>query len=307
MPNYMTADRKVYLDPTPLKTKYNVKEIYQIFTYLYTPSFSYMGESHEPMELVYVQQGSITVSTARYSLVLNDGDMLIHRPWDYHRVKANGVQCHVMFFTFKLTGGKKAPDELCDRIVHADEIDQFYLKNIYHQGIKLISHNVDGKSLGSNESYYLEQEVKDSLELLLLRIASPCPATKVNQSGQSPSKSSKIVTKVLTYLNDNIDKTIRLEDIAKLFNYSVSRISAVFKKEMNDSVMSYFVKMKIKKACELIALGTLSLKDISDSLSYDNVQYFSTQFKKVTGLTPGQFRSQSAIDVDYQNIVFEKV
>ena len=100
---------------------------------------------------------------------------------------------------------------------------------------------------------------------------------------------------------------VNLEDTAKQFNYSVSRISVVFKREMHDSIMSYFTKMKIKKACELITLGTLSLKDISDGLSYDNVQYFSTQFKKITGLTPGQFRNQSQIDIDYQNITFEKV
>ncbi len=308
MSNYMTEERKVYLDPTPLKSKYNVKEIFQIFTYLYTPNFSYMGESHEPMELVYVQRGSITVATSRYSSVLEDGDILIHRPWDYHRVKANGVQCRVMFFTFKLSNNsKKAADELCDRVIRSNEIDQFYLKNIYHQGTQLIARTAGGRPSGKEESICLEQEVKDSFELLLLRLARPSSQNKKETGNITEIKHSKIVTKVLEYLNANIDKAINLEDTAKQFNYSVSRISVVFKREMHDSIMSYFTKMKIKKACELITLGTLSLKDISDGLSYDNVQYFSTQFKKITGLTPGQFRNQSQIDIDYQNITFEKV
>ena len=48
--------------------------------------------------------------------------------------------------------------------------------------------------------------------------------------------------------------------------------------------MSYFVKMKINKAKELLRNTDMSISDISSKLSFDNPNYFSKVFKKNTGI-----------------------
>ena len=55
------------------------------------------------------------------------------------------------------------------------------------------------------------------------------------------------------------------------------------------SVIQYFIDLRIKKAKELIAEGNMTLKEISEHMDFDTLQYFSTQFKKTTGITPSQY------------------
>ena len=76
---------------------------------------------------------------------------------------------------------------------------------------------------------------------------------------------------------------------------------------MGSSIIDYFINLKIQKAKELIAQNELPIKSISDMLSYETVQYFTTQFKKVTGLTPADFRSQINTDNAYLDIHYDKV
>lgn len=58
---------------------------------------------------------------------------------------------------------------------------------------------------------------------------------------------------------------------------------------MNVSLINYYIKLRIMRAHELIAEGKMSMKEISEYLDFDSVQYFSTQFKKITGITPTQY------------------
>ena len=60
---------------------------------------------------------------------------------------------------------------------------------------------------------------------------------------------------------------------------------------MNISVMNYCILLKIEKAKKLIAEGNKNINEIAEILDFNSVQYFSTQFKKITKMTPSQFAS----------------
>ena len=51
------------------------------------------------------------------------------------------------------------------------------------------------------------------------------------------------------------------------------------------------LKEKIKKAKNLIREGNLNFTEISDTLSFDNPQYFSRVFRRVTGMSPTEFKN----------------
>ena len=53
----------------------------------------------------------------------------------------------------------------------------------------------------------------------------------------------------------------------------------------------YFIKKKIEYAKRLIRENKYNFTEISDRLSFDNPQYFSRVFKRVTGITPTAFRN----------------
>lgn len=62
---------------------------------------------------------------------------------------------------------------------------------------------------------------------------------------------------------------------------------------MNCSIINYLINLRIQKAKEYIIEGKYTLKEISAILNFDSPQYFSLQFKKLTGLTPSQYKTIS--------------
>ncbi|MBD3630209.1 AraC family transcriptional regulator [Cyclobacterium sp.] len=69
-----------------------------------------------------------------------------------------------------------------------------------------------------------------------------------------------------------------------------SRLSHLFSSLEGMSIEQYFIGLKIEKAKEWLSYESMNISEIAWSLDYSSVQHFSAQFKKVTGLTPSQFK-----------------
>ncbi|NHE55518.1 helix-turn-helix domain-containing protein [Cyclobacterium plantarum] len=69
-----------------------------------------------------------------------------------------------------------------------------------------------------------------------------------------------------------------------------SRLSHLFSSMEGMSIEQYFIGLKIEKAKEWLSYESMNISEIAWSLDYSSVQHFSAQFKKVTGLTPSQFK-----------------
>lgn len=69
-----------------------------------------------------------------------------------------------------------------------------------------------------------------------------------------------------------------------------SRLSHLFSSLQGMSIEQYFIGLKIEKAKEWLSYESMNISEIAWSLDYSSVQHFSAQFKKVTGLTPSQFK-----------------
>ncbi len=71
-----------------------------------------------------------------------------------------------------------------------------------------------------------------------------------------------------------------------------SYISNLFSELEGTTIEQYFIAQKIEKVKELLDYDELSLSEIADTLNYSSVAHLSTQFKKVTKLTPSQFKQR---------------
>ena len=72
-------------------------------------------------------------------------------------------------------------------------------------------------------------------------------------------------------------------------------LSALFSSVEGLTVEQYIILQRIEKAKELLTYNEASLSQIADELGYSSVQHLSQQFKKVTGLTPSQFKNSKEI------------
>ncbi len=78
--------------------------------------------------------------------------------------------------------------------------------------------------------------------------------------------------------------------LVEKFNLSYQYISSLFSKEENITLEKYIILQKIEKAKELIHYGELTLSEIAFMMGYSSVQYLSTQFKTVTGVSVSEYK-----------------
>jgi AraC-like DNA-binding protein len=79
--------------------------------------------------------------------------------------------------------------------------------------------------------------------------------------------------------------------LSQQLNYDYTYLANIFSETQGTTIEQFIILHKIEKVKELILYGELNLTEIAWKLHYSNVSHLSTQFKKVTGLTPSYFKA----------------
>jgi len=140
------------------------------------------------------------------------------------------------------------------------------------------------------QSEYISPQLEYA-NILALNFISSFIYKKVDYNVQMENHNN-VISEVITFLADNLDKSFKSEDIAKQFNYSSSYIFNLFKKRTGYSLIHFFNLKKVQKACEYLKYTDLSVKEISYKMSFQDPLYFSRTFKKYVGMSPRAYRSQ---------------
>jgi response regulator receiver protein len=102
---------------------------------------------------------------------------------------------------------------------------------------------------------------------------------------------NRIVTMATSYINEHFpNPELSLNNIAEYINITPTYLSATFKKNTNKNISDLIAKTRIEHSIDLLKNSNFSIKEISEKSGFSNQYYFSSCFKKITGITPSQFR-----------------
>jgi AraC family transcriptional regulator, arabinose operon regulatory protein len=101
-----------------------------------------------------------------------------------------------------------------------------------------------------------------------------------------------IIQQCITYMKENLEKNLRLDDFSVKVNISASHLSAIFKKRMKYSPIHLFTSFKVQKACQMLMDSSHNIKTIAYSLGYDDQYHFSRVFKNIMGVSPKIFKGK---------------
>ncbi len=112
-----------------------------------------------------------------------------------------------------------------------------------------------------------------------------------NRSAALIENIRQLVMKKARNENGTYDKKINLSRyLSAQLNHEYTYLSSLFSSAEGRTIENYFIEQRIERAKELLVYGQMTLSQIAFDLEYSSVAHLSTQFKKVTGLTPTYFK-----------------
>lgn len=159
----------------------------------------------------------------------------------------------------------------------------------------IVEGGVDANKALSIEFHYAEiienthnlNELIDILEQMLMRYTNTVlQLSSINHVS--------VIKNASKYVHMHLSEAIRLNDVANFVNLSPNYFSSLFKREMKLSFADYVNQTRIKESQFLLETTEYPILDIAISVGYNNQNYFTTIFRKFTGITPKQYRMRSA-------------
>lgn len=101
----------------------------------------------------------------------------------------------------------------------------------------------------------------------------------------------KNIIVTIIHSTEEVDVKRNFSDIiAQQIPIDYNYISSIFSTTEGITIEQFIILQRIERVKELLVYNELSLSEIAYKLGYSNVQHLSTQFKKITGLTPSHFK-----------------
>ena len=107
------------------------------------------------------------------------------------------------------------------------------------------------------------------------------------------SETSRRIAEVIQAIEDAPHESYRLEDLARHAHLSLSQFKTRFKAEAGVPPRQFILQTKIEAAQRRLAESRDSVLQVALDFGFPSSQYFATVFKRITGLTPQEARSQS--------------
>lgn len=95
---------------------------------------------------------------------------------------------------------------------------------------------------------------------------------------------------ILDYISFNLDGDLSLSAIAATFNKNSSTLSATFHEQTGMTLTEYVTHARVREAIRLFNTSSASISDVAITVGYNDFAYFSKQFKKVTGMSPRDYK-----------------
>ena len=102
----------------------------------------------------------------------------------------------------------------------------------------------------------------------------------------------KVIDKIKKYIRENYGNDITLNLLAGKFYLNPSYLSELFKVETKQNFLEYLTQVRIEKSIELLCDSRLKVYQISSMVGYESSTHFYKIFKKVTSITPNEYRKK---------------
>lgn len=241
---------------------------------------------HEHFEIYYLLSDNIKYLICDKNYRLKKGALVLIKPFDFHKTipdvskKYNRIM--INFDSNYLTNDERLL--LCcflnSTAISLDKNQQLVVENIFRRMVK---------ERAGKEQYH-NLLLKALLLELLVYVNRNIISINEKESNIIKSDTHKKFNNILCYINDNYQNYISLSEISGKFSLTPYYICKLFKNNLGITFVDYLNNTRIKEAQKLLKKTNLHITDVAITVGFDSSSHFGKIFKKVTNLTPTQYR-----------------
>ena len=263
-------------DEFRLRRQIQVSSIYTFFYQEKEKGFTFPGEAHTPLELTYVDKGTLHSVADGKDILLEQGDLVIYGPGQWHMQYAD-VEMSPSFITITFELADEHPQELVNR--------KFTIPQSAVPALQRMLRELDRMDAFSADMVIcLLQQLL--LELLRGQIA---PAGTKLRTTNAVNSENEIIRRAQQFISEHVREKLTVPLVARHVDVSPSYLTALFRKNLQISPGEYVRRIKLQESKQMIREDNMNFTEIAAALQYSTVHHFSRQFKDKFGITPTEY------------------
>lgn len=244
--------------------------------------------SHGQMiEICYLESGEQTYCIGQQRYSLNGGDLFVTYPDECHGSGEIPQSKAVLYWLLMRMPTRKG------RLLSLSPTEtQKVLSRLLHLPTRVFP---GGEGVGRILRQTMESFERDTDPLRLIKLRHLLLGfllAVLDASQAAHRRASAEIAAVQRVIAENLDRTLRVCNLARLAHLSESRFKARFKAEVGMPPADYALRQRIDRAKQLLRQGGPPVTKIALGLGFSSTQYFATAFKRYTGQTPSCYRRQ---------------
>ena len=277
----------------PLKNIVNVSRIVTLYYFDFSPNYSTRGETHDFWEIVYVDSGELDLQGGEVVHHLSQGEMIFHKPNEYHNVRCDGLHsASVFIITFECRS--PAMKFFFERTMKVPKPLRSMMRTLIDECTQNFEVSSTPLRQYPNAPLGGLQLIRNYLECVLICMMRQGEERNDRQREFFTSQENlegSLAQDLKEYLNARLYGRVTLEELSEHFHFGVSTLCGIFKKSTGQTILHYFMELKINEAKRLLREDGKTVSEISELLGFESPQYFSRMFRKYVGMSPRDFRN----------------
>ena len=253
-----------------------IRSIYTFFYQEKEKGFIFPGEAHKPLELTYVDKGSIHSVADGKDIILEQGDLIIYGPDQWHMQYAD-VEVSASYITMSFDMEGICPEDLFNRKFTIPQTAVPILQRMLKEHDQMDDYSADMLIC-----------LLQALLLILLREQTAPVAAKL-RTANSVNSENEIIRRAQQYISTHVREKLTVPLVARHVDVSPSYLTALFRKNLQISPGEYVRRIKLQESKQMIREDNMNFTEIAAALQYSTVHHFSRQFKDKFGITPTEY------------------
>lgn len=252
-------------------------QIFTLFQQVGQDGLFFRGEQHPPLELVYVEKGTLRNYCDGQDFVLHPNEFIVFGPKQWH-MQYSDESVQFLTISFLWEGYDFSHLFNCVSVATSD------MQRSVHALLQEYEQNLPER----------EEFLNAQIKLLLLQML----RLSKQRESKKPSPASErahrlILDKAMQIVSERIYGKLSVNDLAIAVNVSTSQLTSLFKSSLGMTPAKYITHIRLEESKNLLSEKKLSVGEISDLLGYASIQHYSRQFHEWFGCTPSVYSSRN--------------